>query len=104
MNELHRENGNAASHVAPERSQDKSNVSMSDKERLMDTLFNRPGKKLLNLKFFRGGREEVSEDRFCAEVNKLIFAIDEGLTKASTVFRAEHKKKINVVELAERLK
>lgn len=75
---------------------------MSEKQRLLHTLFERPGKELVDIKFFRGSSEEVSEDHFCAEVNKTLFEIDQELTNASEAF-VENFKTVDVKELVERL-
>lgn len=75
---------------------------MSEKDRLLHTLFERPDRELVNIKFFRGSSEEISEDDFCAEVNKTLFEIEQELTESSEAF-AENDKAINVKELVERL-
>lgn len=78
---------------------------MSEKDRLLRTLFGRPNRKLLNIKFHRtdGVDVNLTEDRFCAEVNKVIFAIDEGLLEPSPTLAVRAKRKVNVKELAKRI-
>lgn len=76
---------------------------MSEKSRLMRSLFETPGKKLLNLKFFRfDGAEKLTEDAFCGRVNKIIFEIDAGLTESTATFGREPSSSVNVKELAQR--
>jgi hypothetical protein len=74
---------------------------MSEKSRLMRSLFEMPGKELLNLKFFRfDSAEKLTEDAFCARVNKIIFEIDAGLTASTNTFGDEPAASVNVKELA----
>lgn len=76
---------------------------MSEKTRLMRSLFEMPGKKLLNLKFFRfDGPEKLTEDAFCGRVNKIIFEIDSGLTTSTATFGRDPAATVNVKELAQR--
>lgn len=77
--------------------------AMSEKQRLLHTLFERPGRELINIKFFRGSNEDISEDRFCSEVNKVLFEIDNELTMASDHFTERAQKKTDVKELVRKL-
>lgn len=76
---------------------------MSEKQRLLHSLFERPGKELLNIKFFRGMNEAISEEQFCSEVNKTLFAIDNELTEADGHFEEKVSKTTDVMELVGRL-
>lgn len=76
---------------------------MSEKARLMRSLFEQPGKELINLKFFRfDGPSSLSEDAFCGRVTKIIFEIDAGLTNSTATFGREPAHTVNVRELAQR--
>jgi hypothetical protein len=79
-------------------------VRMSEKDKLMHTLFDNPEKELVDIKFCRlDGAKAVSEEAFCARVNQIIFEIDTDLTKASDRFLGDSDKTVDVVELAKRL-
>ncbi len=77
---------------------------MSEQQRLMHTLFETPGRELLNIKFLRlDGMQAVTEEDFCGRVNQILFEIDAGITKASPRFDGDSEKTIDVVELEKRL-
>jgi hypothetical protein len=79
-------------------------VHMSEKDKLMHTLFSNSEQELVDIKFCRvDGSKAVSEEAFCARVNQIIFEIDTGLTKASDRFLGDSDKTVDVVELAKRL-
>jgi len=72
---------------------------MTEKERLLKGLLERPGRKLVNIKFSRGPKL-VSEDEFCAEVNEILFAVDNGLLDAAETFPEKEQKQIDVAKFA----
>jgi hypothetical protein len=45
-------------------------MSTKEKDGLMDCLFSRQGMKLLNLKFFRGSNDLISEEEFKDQICK----------------------------------
>src|ERR1051325_5376691 len=73
---------------------------MSEKQRLMKSLFEQKNRKLVNLKFLRGPKSKVTEEEFCAEVNEILFAIDNGLTVPTDTFPETPKKEIDLKEFA----
>lgn len=76
---------------------------MTEKERLLSTLFDNSEKKLLNLKFFRmEGEKPVSEEAFCACVNKTLFEIDAGLADSVATFDRDTLKTVEVKTIAKR--
>lgn len=74
-------------------------VPMTEKERLLKGLLERPDRKLVNIKFSRGPKQ-VTEEEFCAEVNEILFAVDNGLTKPTDSFPESDQKQIDVKEFA----
>lgn len=59
---------------------------MTQKERLLATLFNTEGRKHLNIKFCRGTADYITPEALCAEANKAIFKIENGLSEGKTEF------------------
>ena len=55
---------------------------MTQKVTLLKTLFDDPKREHVDIKFFRGTSEKVSEDDFCREINAAIFQFDNGLIDA----------------------
>lgn len=83
---------------------DGKEATMNEKNRLMKTLFETPGRELVNIKFFRlDGMKAVSDETFCKRVNQVIFEIDAGLTNATEKFLGDTDKSVDVVELRKRL-
>ena len=83
---------------------DRKEAPMNEKQKLMHTLFDTPGRELLNIKFCRlDGATAVSEEDFCARVNQIMFEIDTGLTNASPRFDGDGEKTVDVGELEKRL-
>jgi len=76
---------------------------MSEKQTLLNSLFDRPGRELLNIKFFRGSSENITEERFSAEVNKVVREIDEKPEGSDAPFIELINDKTDVKELAEGL-
>lgn len=74
-------------------------VPMSEKERLLKSLLERPNRKLVNIKFSRG-HKQVTEEEFCAEVSEILFAIDNGLTEPTESFPESSQKQIDVKDIA----
>lgn len=73
---------------------------MSEKDRLLRTLFESPGREHLNIKFCRGFNDEISEEEICRAANIALFEIENGLTDASESFEDVIKREIDVKELA----
>ena len=59
---------------------------MSAKRRLMDALFTNGERKHLNLKFFRGPGNNVSEEDLCNEAASAIFQVDSGIVEGRRSF------------------
>jgi hypothetical protein len=72
---------------------------VTQKERLLKSLLERPDRTLMNIKFLRGP-QQATEEEFCAEVNDILFAVDNNLTEPVTSFPEPTKKQIDVKEFA----
>lgn len=60
---------------------------MSDKKRLLDSLFSNEKREHVNIKFFRAASaDNVTVEAFCAAVNKTLFLVDNGLVVGSSSF------------------
>jgi len=59
---------------------------MSEKDRLLKTLFETAGLSHLNIKFFRGTSDNISPEDLCREANAAIFQFEKGLVKGSADF------------------
>jgi hypothetical protein len=51
---------------------------MSEKARLLDTLFGTDGQEHMNIKFFRGEQVDLSVEEFCHEVNRALSQVTAG--------------------------
>lgn len=72
---------------------------MSEKKRLLDTLFSNEKREHVNIKFFRAASSDsVTAEAFCAAVNKALFLVDKGLVSGSEGF-AEDLVQIEVSSL-----
>jgi hypothetical protein len=79
-------------------------VPMSEKQRLIRSLFERRDVELSNIKFFLlQSQGSVSEEVLCERVNKVIFEIDAGICESSGKFDGDSVKTVNVVELSKKL-
>ncbi len=77
---------------------------MSEKARLLKTLFENKNFKLKNVKFCRpDGSKAVSEEEFSTRVNAMVFAIDTGLSKGSPTFDGDSDNSVDVRVIASRL-
>jgi hypothetical protein len=56
--------------------------TMSQKEKLLRTLFDDPKREHVNMKFCRGSSDTISEEALCAQANTAIFEFENGLLKA----------------------
>ena len=72
---------------------------MSEKDRLLRTLLESPGRQHVNIKFFRGLDIDISEEDLCKSANKALFEIDNGLTDSSDHFEEHVKLEIDVKEI-----
>lgn len=76
---------------------------MSEGEKgLMDCLLHRQDMRLLNVKFFRGDREVISEDDFRRQVASIEAQKTSGAPKSSRA-PASKRPRVNVRELVSRL-
>jgi hypothetical protein len=69
---------------------------MSEKQRLLDTLFKTEGREHLNLKFFRGSSDDISPDALCREANSAIFQYETGLAEIRTSFGDAERRVIEI--------
>lgn len=72
---------------------------MTDKERLLHTLFEAKGKEHLNLKFFRGISDDISPEDLCREACSAIFQAEQGLAATKSDFGDRGRKTVDVKEL-----
>ncbi len=72
---------------------------MSEKQRLLDTLFKTEGREHLNLKFFRGGSDSISPDALCREANSAIFQHESGLAEVRDGFGDGQGRTVDLREL-----
>lgn len=69
---------------------------MSEKQRLLDTLFSNKKREHVNIKFFRQTSVgSVTAEEFCAAVNHALFQVDTGIVKGTSSFKEAHPQ-INV--------
>lgn len=59
---------------------------MTEKERLLNTLFNTEGEEHLNLKFYRGLSDDISPEDLCREANTALFQAHVGLATPRAEF------------------
>lgn len=58
---------------------------MSEKDRLLRTLFEAEGREHVNIKFSRGSADDISVERFCREVNTALFMASCGIVEESPI-------------------
>jgi len=75
---------------------------MTERKRLLHTLFETEGKEHLNLKFCRGLSDDILPEDLCREANAAIFQIENGLVETSPTFGDVGHKVVDVTQLAER--
>ena len=73
--------------------------AMSEKDRLLRTLFESPGKEHLNIKFCRGPSDDISPDDLCREANAAIFQVESGQVEPEPGFGDKERKVVDVKEL-----
>lgn len=59
------------------------------KERLLALLFEQEGSTLVDIKFFRGDADVISEEELCAQVHSALLQRRTGIAKASKVFQED---------------
>ena len=69
---------------------------MTEKERLLRTLFETEGQEHLNIKFCRGTADDISSEALCREANWAIFQIENGLVNVRPCFGDSHLPVIDV--------
>ena len=84
--------------IAARRRWDKE-VPMTEKQRLLDTLFETEGREHLNIKFCRGSSDDTSPEDLCREANAAIFQVESGLVEPSPEFGDSGRKVVDVKEL-----
>ena len=72
---------------------------MSEKDRLLRTLFESPGREHLNIKFCRGPSDDISPDDLCREANAAIFQVESGQVEPLPGFGDKERKVVDVREL-----
>jgi len=72
---------------------------MTEKDRLLKTLFETVGESHLNIKFFRGFSDDISTEDLCREANAAIFQLQKGLVPCHTNFGDAEKPSVNVSEM-----
>ena len=72
---------------------------MTEKERLLRTLFETEGRTHLNIKFCRGTAEDISPEALCLQANLAIFQIESGMAETSSTFGDKERNIIDVTEL-----
>lgn len=72
---------------------------MTNKERLLDALFNTEGERHLNLKFYRGFSDDISPEDLCEQANLAIFQAKIGLVEGRPSFGDKGRKAVDVAEV-----
>ena len=85
--------------IAAERRWGKTEAPMSEKQRLLDTLFNTEGREHLNLKFCRGFSDGILPEDLCREVNAAIFQAESGPVEARPRFGDGERKVVDLKEI-----
>lgn len=73
---------------------------MSEKERLLRTLFESPDREHLNIKFWRGASENTTPDDICREANSAMFQVESGLVETRPTFGDSGRKVVDVKDLS----
>ena len=69
---------------------------MTQKEKLLRTLFNTEGREHLNLKFFRGFSDDISPEDLCGEANHAIFQVEHGIVPTTSEFGDRGRNTVDV--------
>ena len=69
---------------------------MSEKDRLLRTLFENPKREHLNIKFCRGSSDDTSPEDLCREANAAIFQMDSGIVEYRDSFGDSKRKVVDV--------
>ena len=69
---------------------------MTEKERLLHTLFEQESREHLNLKFCRGHSDGISPEGLCREANSAIFQLDAGIAEPNNTFGDKDRKVVDV--------
>ena len=77
----------------------KKEAPMTEKDRLLQTLFNTEGQEHLNLKFCRGFSDDISPDDLCREANAAIFQVESGIVEPDSSFGDRDRKVVELKEL-----
>ena len=72
---------------------------MSEKERLLRTLFETEGQEHLNIKFCRGTSDDISPEALCREANLAIFQMENGLVDVRQEFGDSHLPIVDVATM-----
>ena len=72
---------------------------MTEKARLIHTLFETEGRKHLNIKFFRGSSNDISPETLSRDVNSAIFQADLGLAEESPDFGDSTRTVIDIAKM-----
>ncbi len=75
---------------------------MTEKERLLKTLFDNKEARHLNIKFCRGSSDDISAEEFCREINNIFLQVKTGLIEADQSLEEDFKQ-IDVSNLRETL-
>lgn len=59
---------------------------MTERDRLLKSLFETEGHSHLNIKFFRGLSDDISTEDLCREANAALFQFEKGLTEGRPEF------------------
>jgi hypothetical protein len=70
--------------------------AMTEKQRLIHTLFETDGRDHLNLKFFRGCSTNISPEDLSREANSAILQVELGLVKTHATFKDDKRSTVDV--------
>lgn len=73
--------------------------AMTEKGRLIHTLFETNGREHLNIKFFRGSSDNISPETLAREANSGIFQADLGLAEEEPGFGDRNRTVIDIANL-----
>ena len=74
-------------------------VPMTEKQRLLNTLFETKGQEHLNIKFCRGLSDDTSPEDLCQQANAAIFQVESGLVEPLLGFGDKERKVVEVKDL-----
>ena len=72
---------------------------MTEKERLLRTLFETEGYKHLNIKFARGTSDDISAEELCAEANSALLQVKLGQVERREWFGDKDEPTVDVKDL-----